>query len=385
MLFRNKQVVIGGKSFEQDVFEYLLNRFKEAFSHSSLTIESAFKELDDLNRALKQNMSEEANEYFQLLSSSEKKNILDVAKQIIVFKGSRFGVITEQLDGTQKQVNKLFADYFRDFESYFPYYIKYDADGNFDRVATFHSLDSLFLDLPARTTAYSKAYNMQKDHLDAFDYAIELDKITVPNIIEINNIVNRSDSDRVEGFKKTNNDIVSASFTPTDKKNVPYEMQRLLAEYENGFGEELLDYTEPDLTTEERMRRIYQLFRREALFHIRFERIHPFNDGNGRTGRIIMNHNLLKQGLAPVIVTNFMSRDYKKYINDYDVDGLTQMLVNSSSQQMANWVSMNKAGISVKKSQISPDNSKLAALDGYQSEDDKKKNLLKKIDSMMIF
>jgi len=385
MLFHNKQVVIGGKTFEKDVFEYLLSRFKEAFSHSSLTIESAFQELDDLNLALKQNMSEEANEYFQLLSSAEKKEILDVAKQIIVFKGSRFGVITEQLDGTQKQINKLFAEHFKDFEPYFPYYIKYDADGNFDKVATFHSLDSLFLDLPARTAAYSKAYNMQKDHLDAFDYAIELDKITVPDIIKINSIVNRSDSDKVEGFKKTNNDIMSASFTPTDKKNVPYEMQRLLAEYENGFGEELLDYAEPDLTTEERMRRIFQLFRREAIFHIRFERIHPFNDGNGRTGRIIMNHNLLKQGLAPVIVTNFMSRDYKKYINDYDVDSLTQMLVNSSSQQMANWVSMNKAGISVKRSQISPDNSKLAALDGYQSDDDKKKNLLKKIDSMMIF
>ena len=36
---------------------------------------------------------------------------------------------------------------------------------------------------------------------------------------------------------------------------------------------------------------------REARFHIRFERIHPFEDGNGRTGRILVNRGLLQAGL----------------------------------------------------------------------------------------
>lgn len=92
------------------------------------------------------------------------------------------------------------------------------------------------------------------------------------------------------------------------------------------------------------------------------------HDGNGRTGRIIMNFNLLKQGLAPVLITNFMSGDYKQYINDYNVEALTKMLVNSSSQQMTNWYSMNKAGISIKKKEINPDNRKLAVIDGYRIE-----------------
>ena len=35
---------------------------------------------------------------------------------------------------------------------------------------------------------------------------------------------------------------------------------------------------------------------REARFHIRFERIHPFEDGNGRTGRILVNRGLLQAG-----------------------------------------------------------------------------------------
>ncbi|SEB38967.1 Fic/DOC family protein [Microbacterium hydrocarbonoxydans] len=41
---------------------------------------------------------------------------------------------------------------------------------------------------------------------------------------------------------------------------------------------------------------------RIAWFHCEFEVIHPFVDGNGRIGRVLMNHQLLGQGLPPVIV-----------------------------------------------------------------------------------
>lgn len=380
----DKQIIIGRKSFDSDVFEYLLNRFKEAFSHSSLTIESAFKELEDLDFIIKQQKDDMSNQFYQLLSANEKREISDIVKQIIVFKASYLGTFSEKLDNSQKQVNRLYGDNLTYFDSYWPYYIKFDSEGNFDKIASFHSLDALVYNLPAYNQAYSKAYNMQKDNLDSFDYAMGLSEITVPEIIKINSIVIRSDPDKVDGFKKTNNNITTASFTPTDKSKVPYEMQRLLAEYKNGFGEELLDPNEQGITSDERMERVYKLFKREALFHIRFERIHPFNDGNGRTGRIIMNYNLLNQGLAPVIITGVMSREYKQYINNFDVDGLAQMLANSSSQQMATWVSLTKAGISVKKSQISPDNSKLAEIYGYKPEDGKK-TLAKIRGLMMLF
>lgn len=368
MFSDGKTVSIYGKEFEAEVFEYLLSRFKEAFSHSSLTIESAFKELDELDDTIEKNKSVEAYNYYQMLSFKEKKDIQDILRQIIVFKGVNFGVVQETLDGTQKQFDKIYHNNFEYFDPYLPYYIKFDKNGKFDKRETFKELDVLFYKLPERNNAYVKAYNMLKDNLDAFDYAMQLDQITVLEIIKINSLVNRSDVDKVEGFKKTNNDIFNASFTPTDKKNVPFEMQRLMAEYNENFGETLLDPNESGISQDEKMEHIYKLFRREALFHIRFERIHPFNDGNGRTGRIIMNFNLLKQGLAPVLITNFMSGDYKQYINDYNVESLTKMLVNSSSQQMTNWYSMNKAGISIKKKEINPDNRKLAVIDGYRIE-----------------
>ena len=144
------------------------------------------------------------------------------------------------LDGTQKQVNKLYAENFSYFDSYLPYFVRFDENNNFNRVETLHSLTSLFFQLSQRENAYQIVYNMQKDHLDAFDYAMTLEELSVHDIIDINTIVNRSDPDKVIGFKKTNNDIFNASFTPTDKRYVSYEMQRLLSEYKSGFGLEML-------------------------------------------------------------------------------------------------------------------------------------------------
>lgn len=39
-----------------------------------------------------------------------------------------------------------------------------------------------------------------------------------------------------------------------------------------------------------------------VLFHHRFEKIHPFMDGNGRTGRMLMNFILIKNGYPPLII-----------------------------------------------------------------------------------
>lgn len=38
------------------------------------------------------------------------------------------------------------------------------------------------------------------------------------------------------------------------------------------------------------------------LFHVRFEHIHPFVDGNGRTGRMLMNWQRVKAGLGPLCI-----------------------------------------------------------------------------------
>ena len=47
-----------------------------------------------------------------------------------------------------------------------------------------------------------------------------------------------------------------------------------------------------------------------SVFHHKFEKIHPFMDGNGRTGRMILNLLLLKNNYPPMII-------YKKYRKEY--------------------------------------------------------------------
>ena len=54
---------------------------------------------------------------------------------------------------------------------------------------------------------------------------------------------------------------------------------------------------------------------RVALFHLEFEGIHPFIDGNGRTGRLILNLDLIRNGYPPINV-KFSHR--KRYYDAFD-------------------------------------------------------------------
>lgn len=67
-------------------------------------------------------------------------------------------------------------------------------------------------------------------------------------------------------------------------------------------------------------------FLREARFHVRFERVHPFEDGNGRTGRILVNRGLMRAGLAPVVILVEERAAYMDLLARSDYDGLAAML-----------------------------------------------------------
>jgi Fic family protein len=49
-----------------------------------------------------------------------------------------------------------------------------------------------------------------------------------------------------------------------------------------------------------------------ATFHQKFEEIHPFFDGNGRTGRMIMNYMLIQSGFPPIVI---QKKNRKEYLN----------------------------------------------------------------------
>lgn len=67
-----------------------------------------------------------------------------------------------------------------------------------------------------------------------------------------------------------------------------------------------------------------------AYFHAEFENIHPFCDGNGRMGRVLINQQLMRLGYPPIIVQNKSKRtDYYplfgEYLTNNKFDGFTEL------------------------------------------------------------
>jgi len=53
-------------------------------------------------------------------------------------------------------------------------------------------------------------------------------------------------------------------------------------------------------------------------FHVKFERIHPFQDGNGRVGRLIMFKECLKHAIVPFVIEDDLKLFYYRGLNEWD-------------------------------------------------------------------
>lgn len=68
------------------------------------------------------------------------------------------------------------------------------------------------------------------------------------------------------------------------------------------------------------------IFSQIADIHSRFEKIHPFSDGNGRIGRLIMHAMALSQNLVPVVILQEKRRFYTNYLNKAQVQNAPSLL-----------------------------------------------------------
>ena len=84
----------------------------------------------------------------------------------------------------------------------------------------------------------------------------------------------------------------------------------------------------------------YSLFEIEALFHIRLLHIHPFEDANGRTARIILAYNMCKHNLAPCVITKERKKEYCDYIENFDYKGLAKLFEALSKQELETMVAL---------------------------------------------
>ncbi|MGN6233275.1 MAG: Fic family protein [Trinickia sp.] len=90
------------------------------------------------------------------------------------------------------------------------------------------------------------------------------------------------DADQAGRYRQENVVIAGASTMPPDFMHLPAEMAGLMHWYDDAGA------THP--------------IERAAELHTRFVKIHPFVDGNGRTGRLLLNFELLKMGYPPAII-----------------------------------------------------------------------------------
>ena len=65
----------------------------------------------------------------------------------------------------------------------------------------------------------------------------------------------------------------------------------------------------------------YTPFVLAAVVHNQFETIHPFEDGNGRIGRLLLINVLLKHGLPPLNIEIENRRDYYEALREYQTTG----------------------------------------------------------------
>ena len=72
-------------------------------------------------------------------------------------------------------------------------------------------------------------------------------------------------------------------------------------------------------------------------FHVRFEKIHPFQDGNGRVGRLVMFKECLRSGVVPFIITDKLKMFYYRGLREWGhIDGyLTDTCLAAQDQYKA--------------------------------------------------
>lgn len=135
-------------------------------------------------------------------------------------------------------------------------------------------------------------------HKEAFEFVQDLVKDKIPiseNVIkQIHYLVLADKKDDRGVYRRVPVRIMGAAHEPVQPYLIVPKMEQLLEKYHN---------------SEE------HIIKKLAWFHIEFEGIHPFIDGNGRTGRLLVNLELMKAGYPPI---DIKFTDRISYYNAFD-------------------------------------------------------------------
>lgn len=144
------------------------------------------------------------------------------------------------------------------------------------------------------------------NHKDAIEFLEEiiakkedLSEYFIKNIHSI--ILKEIDKENAGRYRTENVVISGANHVPPESIIVPEYMEKLIIRYNN-------------------WKEKYHPVIVAALLHSEFVKIHPFIDGNGRTARLLLNFELIKEGFPPIIIKK---NDRLKYYESLDIAALT--------------------------------------------------------------
>lgn len=169
-------------------------------------------------------------------------------------------------------------------------------------------------------------------HKEAFEYIIRLadagQELNEEDIKEIHSLVLMNDSLNRGVYRGIGVTIMGDLHTPPQPYLVPVQMEQLLADYSD-------------------MKRDRHIIKAIAEFHLRFEGIHPFVDGNGRTGRLILNLELIKAGLLPVNIKFASRRKYYEcfdsyYGEEHSAQAMVQLLLQNELEELEKRIALLK-------------------------------------------
>ena len=130
-------------------------------------------------------------------------------------------------------------------------------------------------------------------------------------IKKLNETINRDIKD-TEGYRTVQVFIQGSEHIPPEPKKVPNLMMSYIYNY---------NHDEQDI------------FAKIAKYHIEFEKIHPFEDGNGRTGRLLLDYELLKNNIPPVVISKKDMVKYFEFLRNNDDSSLAEWLKDLSAEE----------------------------------------------------
>ena len=169
-----------------------------------------------------------------------------------------------------------------------------------------------------------KSYNEVRNYRELFPILLDLlDKkekeIKVEEIKDYNKIIMANLSDDAGQYKKVANIILGAEFEPIKPYQVPYVMQEWCDNYNFRIKNAKTDEEKVEIILDQ---------------HIKFERIHPFGDGNGRTGRLLIIDSCLRENLVPIIIPKEEKTKYIEFLANEDSKNFTKWALELQKKEL---------------------------------------------------